>query len=113
MAKLARQAIDCDGIDTDATMAANSDSRLASQKAIKTALAGVSSSAIPLSYIDTDGLLTSNSDSKVPTVRAVRTAILGGTISPSLLAVISYLNRMDDWRVIGVTEKPVIYMQFG
>lgn len=109
MAKLAKQAIDCDGIDTDATMAANSDNRIPSQKAVKTALGG----AIAASAIDTDGTLSSNSDVKVPSVKAVRTAILGGTIAPALLATITYLNQLDDWRAVGVPDRPVTFLRFS
>ena len=57
-------------LDTDGTLAANSDTKVASQKAIKTY-------ATPLSYLDTDGTLAANSDSKIATQKAIKTYVDG------------------------------------
>lgn len=53
-------------IDTDTALTANSDARVASQKATK---------AYVDNKIDTDGALTANSDTKVPSQKAVRTYV--------------------------------------
>ncbi|MFA6972676.1 MAG: hypothetical protein WC208_14935 [Gallionella sp.] len=56
-----------DAKDTDGTLAANSDSKYATQKAVKTY-------ALPLSYLDI-GTVTTNSDTKVPSQKAVKTYV--------------------------------------
>lgn len=56
-------------LDTDGTLAANSDSKIASQKATKT----YADTKLPSSYLDTDGTLAANSDVKVPSQKAVKT----------------------------------------
>lgn len=56
-------------LDTDGTLAANSDSRISSQKAVKT----YADTKLPSTYLDTDGTLAANSDTKIPSQRAVRT----------------------------------------
>ena len=55
-------------LDTDGTLAANSDTKIATQKATKTY-------ALPASYLDTDGTLAANSDTKVPSQKAVKTYV--------------------------------------
>src|SRR6266702_458712 len=55
-------------LDADGTLAANSDTRVPSQKAVKTY-------ALPLSYLDTSGTLSANSDTKVPSQKAVKTYV--------------------------------------
>lgn len=55
--------------DTDGTLAANSDTKYASQKAVKT----YADTKIASSYLDTDGTLAANSDSKLATQKAVKT----------------------------------------
>lgn len=62
-------------IDTDGTLAANSDTLVPSQKAVKTHVATASGLLVPLSYLDTDGSLASNSDSKVATQKATKTYV--------------------------------------
>ncbi len=54
--------------DTDVTLAANSDTKYPSQKAIKT----YSDLKIPLTYLDTDTTLAANSDTKLATQKAVK-----------------------------------------
>lgn len=54
---------------TDGTMADNSDTKIASQKATKT----YADTKIPSSYLDTDGTLTANSDTKVASQKATKT----------------------------------------
>ena len=56
-------------IDTDGTLAADSDTVTASQKATKT----YADTKMPLSYLDTDGTLAANSDAKVASQKAVKT----------------------------------------
>ena len=56
-------------LDTDGTLAANSDTRVASQKAGKT----YADTKIPTSYLDTDGTLTADSDVKVASQKATKT----------------------------------------
>lgn len=56
-------------LDTDGTLAANSDSKVASQKATKT----YADTKIASSYLDTDGALAANSDSKIATQKATKT----------------------------------------
>ena len=92
-------------LDTDGALAANSDSKVASQKAVKTyvnansippsrtvngkalsqditlaaldiGLSNVTNTAqIPISYLDTDGALAANSDSKVASQKAVKSYV--------------------------------------
>lgn len=86
--------------DTDGTMAANSDSRIPSQKAVRTYLASfgyvvgavssVDSDFVMFSgtsgkiikdnslSLDTDGTLAANSDSKIPSQKAVKTYAVTG-----------------------------------
>jgi hypothetical protein len=61
--------LDDSQLDTDGTLAANSDSKIASQKATKT----YSDTKIASSFLDTDGTLAANSDSKVATQKATKT----------------------------------------
>lgn len=56
-------------LDTDGTLAANSDSKIASQKATKT----YADTKIAATYLDTDGTLAANSDSKIATQKATKT----------------------------------------
>ena len=53
-------------IDTDGTLAANSDAKVATQKATKTY-------TMPLTYLDTDGTLAADSDVKVASQKATKT----------------------------------------
>jgi hypothetical protein len=60
-------------IDTDSAFTANSDSKIPSQKAVKSAVdAKLASSAI-----DTDGTMAADSDARVPSQKAVRTYAAG------------------------------------
>lgn len=56
-------------LDTDGTLAANSDTKVASQKAAKT----YSDTKIASSYLDTDGTLAANLDTKIATQKATKT----------------------------------------
>jgi hypothetical protein len=67
-------------LDTDGTLAANSDKNIASQKAVKT----YADTKLPSSYLDTDGTLAANSDTKIPSQKAVATCIASpGAINPT------------------------------
>lgn len=55
--------------DTDGTLAANSDTKYASQKATKT----YADTKLPSSYLDTDGTLAANSDTKIASQKAIVT----------------------------------------
>lgn len=61
--------LDDSQLDTDGTLAANSDSKIASQKATKT----YADTKIAISFLDTDGTLAANSDSKIATQKATKT----------------------------------------
>ena len=85
--------------DTDGTLAANSDSKIATQKATKTyadskvedaindgttdkapsenAVFDALALKIPTSYLDTDGTLAANSDSKIASQKATKTYVDG------------------------------------
>ena len=76
-------------LDTDTTLAGNSDTRIPTQKAVKAyadAIGSASSGAsIPLTALSTDGTLAGNSDTEVPSEKAVRTfvtTILDGMLGP-------------------------------
>lgn len=56
-------------LDTDTALAANSDSKLATQKATKT----YADTKVPATYLDADGTLTANSDVKLATQKATKT----------------------------------------
>lgn len=56
-------------LDTDGTLAANSDLVAASQKATKT----YADTKLPSSYLDTDGTLAANSDTKIASQKAIVT----------------------------------------
>lgn len=58
-------------LDTDGTLAANSDTKVASQKATKT----YADTKMPASYLDTDITLAANSDTKVPSQKAAKAYI--------------------------------------
>lgn len=60
-------------LDTDGTLAANSDTKIASQKATKT----YADTKLPSSYLDTDVTLAANSDIKVASQKATKTYIDG------------------------------------
>jgi hypothetical protein len=55
-------------IDTDGALTANSDTKVASQKATKT----YADTKIPLTYLDTDDTMAANSDTKVATQKATK-----------------------------------------
>lgn len=91
-------------VDTDGTLAGNSDKKIASQKATKT----YADTKVPNSYLDTDGTLAANSDSKVATQKATKTYVDGKvsddaygagwdgvtTIAPSKNAVYDKINSL-------------------
>lgn len=56
-------------LDTDGTLAANSDTKIPSQKAVKT----YSDTKLASSALDTDGTLAANSDAKVASQKATKT----------------------------------------
>lgn len=66
-------------LDTDGTLAANSDVKIASQKAVKTY-------AVPLTYLDTDVTLAANSDTKIATQKATKALIAATAFSTALPA---------------------------
>lgn len=71
-------------LDTDGTLAANSDTKLASQKATKT----YADTKLPASYLDTDATMAANSDVKVPSQKATKAYALpktGGTMTGALI----------------------------
>ena len=76
--------IDDSVIDTDGTLAANSDIKVASQKATKTF-------AMPATYLDTDVTLAADSDVKIATQKATKTYAdtklpkAGGTMTGALI----------------------------
>ena len=59
-------------VDTDGTLAADSDSRVASQKAGKTYTDAQIALQVPLTYLDTDVTLAADSDTKVATQKATK-----------------------------------------
>lgn len=61
-------------IDTDVTLAAESDVKVPSQKAIKTYADAMvlTGGGIPLGYLDTDNTLAANSDTRVPSQKAIK-----------------------------------------
>jgi hypothetical protein len=64
-------------LDTDPLLAADSNTRVATQKAVKAYADNIviTGGGIPIGYLDTDGALTANSDTKVPSQKAVRTYV--------------------------------------
>jgi hypothetical protein len=60
-------------LDTDTALTANSDTKVATQKAAK----AYSDTKIPLSYIDTDTSLAANSDSKIASQKAIKAYVDG------------------------------------
>ncbi|HYD87105.1 MAG TPA: DUF2793 domain-containing protein [Vitreimonas sp.] len=75
-------------IDTDATFAANSDAKVPSQKAVKTAL----DAKLAASAIDTDAALGANSNALVPSQAAVK-AYIDGLLAANDAAV--YKGAID------------------
>ena len=104
-------------LDVDSAMAANSDAKIASQKAVKTALAGKASSSdltthtsntsnphsvtksqvglgnvtndaqLKAADLDTDSTMTANSDAKIASQKAVKTALAGKAASSHTHAI--------------------------
>ena len=64
-------------LDTDGTLSADSDAKIATQKAVKTYADGlvIGAGGIPLGYLDTDGTLAANSDVKISSQKAVKTYV--------------------------------------
>ena len=56
-------------LDTDTALTANSDTKIATQKATKT----YADTKVPSNFIDTDGTLAANSDTKLATQKATKT----------------------------------------
>lgn len=69
--------------DTDGALSANSDSKIATQKATKT----YADTKIPLTYLDTDATLAANSDAKIATQKATK-AYVNNTLFNKLSSVI-------------------------
>lgn len=60
-------------LDTDVTLAANSDAKIATQKAVKAYADSVAAGGgIPIGYLDTDPTLAADSDVKLATQKAVK-----------------------------------------
>ena len=72
-------------IDTDTALTANSDTKIASQKATKT----YSDTKIASTYLDTDTTLAANSDSKIATQKATK-AYVDATGGGSILTTAHY-----------------------
>lgn len=64
-------------LSTSATLAENSDTKVATQKAVKTYADNMvlTGGGIPLGYLDTDGTAAANSDTKVPSQKAMVTYV--------------------------------------
>jgi hypothetical protein len=93
-------------LDTDVTLSANSNTKVATQKAVKAyadALV-ISGGGIPIGYLDTDGTLATNSDVKVPSQKAVKTYVdaLLSTMYPVGIVV-----------TLGVSTNPATVFGFG
>lgn len=85
-------------LDTDATMAANSDTRVATQKATKTALA-----TKPTATLSTDGTMAANSDANVPSQKAVKTyADTKQTLNAKLTAIAGLSLTGQQGKVLAV-----------
>ena len=77
-------------LDTDTTLAGNSDTRIPTQKAVKAYADAIGSSAsgasIPLTSLSTDGTMAGNSDTDVPSEKAVVTFVgsqIGAVLDPT------------------------------
>ena len=89
-------AVDLGLLDADSTLAANSDSKVATQKAVKTALDGkvstgdsrlsdtrtptdgsVTAAKFATNVLDTDSTMAADSDTRVPSQKAVKAALAG------------------------------------
>jgi hypothetical protein len=72
-------------LDIDGTLVGNSDTKVPSQKAVKTYADNLvlTGGGIPSGYLDTDGTLAANSDTKVATQKAVKTYV--NATAPTLL----------------------------
>jgi hypothetical protein len=90
-AAAAASAASVPSVDTDGTLAANSDAKVASQKATKT----YADTKLASAALDTDGTLAANSDSKVATQKATKTYVngkkLSGFVAPD--AAVSFDNQ--------------------
>lgn len=64
-------------LDTDGTLAANSDTKVATQKATKTYADAVAAAQLHSSQLDTDGTLAANSDARVASQKATKTYVDG------------------------------------
>lgn len=89
-------------LDTDTMLAANSDTKVATQKAVKAYADAIvlSGGGIPIGYLDTDGTLAGNSDVKVATQKATKTYVDGkvaaGFGAPvAMVAGTTYLAATD------------------
>lgn len=92
-------------LDTDDTLAANSDTKVASQQATKAYVDGqIGGSAIPMSYLDTDDTLAANSDTKVASQQATK-AYVDGQIGGSAIPI-SYLDTDDTLAADSDTKIP-------
>ncbi len=81
--------------DTDGTLAANSDSKIATQKATKT----YADTKIASSYLDTDGTLAGNSDTKIATQKATKTYAdtkFSKSVSGEIAALTEKTSLVDD-----------------
>lgn len=64
-------------LDTDGALTANSDTKVATEKAVKT----YADTKLPSSYLDTDDTLAANSDTKIASQKAVKTYVDSGTVT--------------------------------
>lgn len=97
-------------LDTDGTLSANSDVKVATQKAVKTYADAMvlSGGGIPLGYLDTDGTLAGNSDIKVPTQKAVKTYVDTEISGISVLTTLEFDNGDLTTGVLTITGDKTI-----
>ena len=89
-----------DAKDTDGTLAANSDSKYATQKAIKTYVDTVAATKLPTSYLDTTATL-GTSDTKIPSQKAVKTYV------DAQVATSIPLSYLDTTATLGTSDTKV------
>ena len=89
-----------DAKDTDGTLAANSDSKYATQKAIKTYVDTIAAAKLPTSYLDTTATL-GTSDTKIPSQKAVKTYV------DAQVATSIPLSYLDTTATLGTSDTKV------
>lgn len=79
--------VQASALDTDGTLAAESDTKVATQKAVKTYADAMvlSGGGIPLGYLDTDDTLAADSDTRVPSQKAIKAYVATQVLSVTTL----------------------------